>query len=55
MKKKSSKKVGHTANRKVVHVSFPDDIWVKIKEVAASKGMSASTFVRVASLAAAEK
>jgi predicted DNA binding CopG/RHH family protein len=39
----------------VIHVPFSLEAWKRIKEVAAEKGMPASTFVRVASLAAAEK
>lgn len=55
MKSKKEKKVGHTRERAVVHVAFSADAWQRIRDVAAAKGMSASTFVRVASLAAAEK
>lgn len=52
-----TKKVGHTAksNKTVVHIQFSVDAWKQIKERAAATGMTASSFVRVASLAACEK
>lgn len=55
-KKCNRNKVGHTSEKKtVVHVPFTMEAWKMIKEKAASTGMSAATFVRVASLAACEK
>lgn len=55
-KKVCSKKVGHTRSEKVVvHVPFSTEAWLAIKDTAASKGMAAATFVRMASLAACEK
>lgn len=52
---KSTRQVGHTQKKMVVHVPFTEEAWRKIKEVAAAKGMPAATYVRTASLAAAEK
>ncbi len=49
--------VGHTnkSDKTVVHIQFSVDAWKQIKERAAATGMTASSFVRVASLAACEK
>ena len=56
VKKCNCNKVGHTSEKKtVVHVPFTMEAWKMIKEKAASTGMSAATFVRVASLAACDK